>query len=71
MPDSDVTVDVTYTAKDYTVTYESNGGSTVPSQTVKYNETANKPADPTRAATPSLAGTPRRSSPTSTTLLLP
>ena len=49
MPDSDVTVDVTFTAKDYTVTYESNGGSTVPSQTVKYNETANKPADPTRS----------------------
>lgn len=49
MPDSDVTVDVTYTAKDYTVTSESNGGSTVPSQTVKYNETANKPADPTKS----------------------
>ena len=49
MPDSDVTVDVTFTAKDYTVTYESNGGSTVPSQTVKYNETASKPADPTKS----------------------
>ncbi len=49
MPDSDVTVDVTYTAKDYPVTYESNGGSTVPSQTVKYNETANKPAAPTKS----------------------
>ena len=49
MPDSDVTVDVTFTAKDYTVTYESNGGSTVPSQAVKYNETANKPADPTKS----------------------
>lgn len=49
MSDSDVTVDVTFTAKDYTVTYESNGGSTVPSQTVKYNETANKPADPTKS----------------------
>ena len=49
MPDSDVTVDVTFTAKDYTVTYEPNGGSTVPSQTVKYNETANKPADPTKS----------------------
>ena len=49
MPDSDVTVDVTFTAKDYTVTYESNGSSTVPSQTVKYNETANKPADPTKS----------------------
>ena len=49
MPDSDVTVDVTFTAKDYTVTYESNGGSMVPSQTVKYNETANKPADPTKS----------------------
>ena len=49
MPDSDVTVDVTFTAKDYTVTYEANGGRTVPSQTVKYNETANKPADPTKS----------------------
>ena len=49
MPDSDVTVDVTFTAKDYTVTYESNGGSTVPSQTVKYNEAANKPAAPTKS----------------------
>lgn len=49
MPDSDVTIDVTFTAKDYTVTYESNGGSTVPSQAVKYNETANKPADPTKS----------------------
>ena len=49
MSDSDVTVDVTFTAKDCTVTYESNGGSTVPSQTVKYNETANKPADPTKS----------------------
>ena len=49
MPDSDVTVDVTFTAKDYTVTYESNGGRTVPSQAVKYNETANKPADPTKS----------------------
>ena len=49
MPDSDVTVDVTFTAKDYTVTYESNGGRTIPSQAVKYNETANKPADPTKS----------------------
>ena len=49
MPDSDVTVDVTFTAKDYTVTYEFNGGRTVPSQAVKYNETANKPADPTKS----------------------
>ena len=49
MPDSDVTIDVTFTAKDYTVTYESNGGRTVPSQAVKYNETANKPADPTKS----------------------
>ena len=49
MPDSDVTVDVTFTAKDYAVTYESNGGRTVPSQAVKYNETANKPADPTKS----------------------
>ena len=52
MPDSDVTIDVTFTAKDYTVTYESNGGRTVPSQAVKYNETANKPADPTKSGYP-------------------
>ena len=32
-----------------TVTFNSNGGSTVPSQTVKYNETANKPDDPTKS----------------------
>ena len=32
----------------YTVTFESNGGSPVPEQTVKENETAEKPEDPTR-----------------------
>ena len=46
-----VTNNATYTAKweakSYTVTYESNGGSTVASQTVKYNEMATKPTDPT------------------------
>ena len=52
---SEITGDAIYTAtytastNEYTVTYESNGGSTVPSQTVKYNETANKPADPTKS----------------------
>ena len=32
-----------------TVTFNSNGGSTVASQTVKYNDKATKPADPTKS----------------------
>ena len=48
-----VTNNATYTAKweakSYTVTYESNGGSTVASQTVTHNEKATKPADPTKS----------------------
>ena len=35
--------------KCFTVTFNSNGGSTVASQTVKYNEMATKPNDPTRS----------------------
>jgi len=33
----------------FTVTFESNGGSSVPKQTVKSGDTANRPADPTRS----------------------
>ena len=36
-------------SKWFTVTFNSNGGSTVASQTVKYNEMATKPNDPTRS----------------------
>lgn len=32
----------------YTVTFDTNGGSAVPSQTVKHGQTVQKPADPTR-----------------------
>ena len=35
-------------AKDYTVTFDSNGGSDVAKQTVTSGEKVNKPADPTR-----------------------
>lgn len=49
MPDSNVTVNVTYTANEYTVTFDSNGGTAVPSQPVKSGATAVKPNDPTRS----------------------
>ena len=46
------TDDKTYYAKwtpiPYTVTFDSNGGSTVESKTVHYGDTVTKPADPTR-----------------------
>ena len=40
--------DKTVTPKTYTVTFDSNGGSSVASQTVKEGEKATKPADPTK-----------------------
>ena len=52
MPAENVTISGTWTktASDtFTVTFNSNGGSTVASQTVKYNEMATKPTDPTRS----------------------
>ena len=49
MPDNDVTVDVTYTINEYTVKFESNGGSTVADQKVNYNGKATKPPAPTRS----------------------
>jgi uncharacterized repeat protein (TIGR02543 family) len=36
-------------ADQYTVRFESNGGSAVPDQTVNYNDKAAKPADPTKS----------------------
>ena len=48
----DISYDTVITAKykinDYTVAFHTNGGSEVDSQTVTYNETANKPDDPTK-----------------------
>ena len=38
-----------WTVNKYTVTFNTNGGSSVTSQSVEYNKTATKPADPTKA----------------------
>ena len=49
---SDTTVYAVYEATKitkYTVTFDSNGGTAVPSQTVKSGEKATKPTDPTRS----------------------
>ncbi len=46
--DSDKTVTATFKTNEYTVTFNSEGGSSVPSQTVPYGENATKPADPTK-----------------------
>ena len=45
-----ITLYAKWTINTYTVTFNSNGGSTVSSQTVNYNQVATKPTDPTRTA---------------------
>ncbi|WP_182302052.1 InlB B-repeat-containing protein [Cohnella cholangitidis] len=45
----DLTLYANWTANSYAVTFDSNGGSTVSSQPVSYNNTATAPADPTMA----------------------
>ncbi|QMV40698.1 InlB B-repeat-containing protein [Cohnella cholangitidis] len=49
-----------WTLVNYTVTFNSNGGTAVANQTVGGNGTATKPADPTRRATRSEGGTRMR-----------
>ena len=44
-------VEIKYNRKTYTVTFDSNGGSDVSSQSLRYGATATKPADPTKTAT--------------------
>ena len=44
-------MEIKYDRKTYTVTFDSNGGSTVTSQSLRYGATATKPADPTKTAT--------------------
>ena len=44
-------VEIKYDRKTYTVTFDSNGGSDVSSQSLRYGATATKPADPTKTAT--------------------
>ncbi len=46
--DSDKTVTATFKINQYTVTFNSEGGSSVPSQTVPYGGKVTKPADPTK-----------------------
>ena len=45
---ADVTVKAAWTVNNYTVTFDSNGGSDVASQTVAYGSTATAPATPTK-----------------------
>ena len=44
----DITLKAKWTPESYTVTFDSDGGSAVPAQTVVYNETATEPEDPTK-----------------------
>ena len=53
MPKSNVTVTATFAAVTYTVTFNSNGGSDVESQTVASGSKATEPAEPTKTATTS------------------
>ena len=48
---SGTVVEIKYDRKTYTVTFDSNGGSDVSSQSLRYGATASKPADPTKTAT--------------------
>jgi uncharacterized repeat protein (TIGR02543 family) len=49
MPAQSVTVTATYNINEYTVSFDTNGGSAAPaSQTVNYNSTATAPANPTK-----------------------
>ena len=46
-------VEIKYDRNTYTVTFDSNGGSDVSSQSLRYGAKATKPADPTKTATAS------------------
>ncbi|XMB73102.1 InlB B-repeat-containing protein [Mycoplasmatota bacterium WC30] len=48
MPASDVTITATYTINQYTITFDSNGGSVVTAITQDYGTVVTEPADPTR-----------------------
>ena len=49
MPNEDVSLKFATTSANKTVTFDSNGGSTVAAQTVTYGSKATKPADPTKS----------------------
>ena len=44
----DITLDAVYDVNNYTVTFDSNGGTSVASQTIEYNHNATKPSNPTK-----------------------
>ncbi|MBR0487846.1 MAG: InlB B-repeat-containing protein [Treponema sp.] len=48
---SGTVVEIKYDRKTYTVTFDSNGGSDVSSQSLRYEAKATKPADPTKTTT--------------------
>lgn len=48
MPDYDIDVKAKWEPKEYTITFDSNGGSDVPSKTYKYGDKVTAPANPTR-----------------------
>ena len=48
MPAGDMTITASWDADEYTITFDSNGGSTVPVITQDYGTTITAPADPTR-----------------------
>jgi uncharacterized repeat protein (TIGR02543 family) len=47
---ADITLFAKWTLNNYTVTFNSNGGSAVNSQSIQYNSTATQPPNPTKAA---------------------
>lgn len=54
MPESNVTVDATFTAKiKHTVTFDSKGGSEITSKTIIHGDKITRPDDPTKQATAS------------------
>ena len=56
MGTANVTLYAQWTVNNYTVSFESNGGTAVASQSVPYNSTATSPPDPTKAGNNNFAG---------------
>ncbi|WP_197097098.1 InlB B-repeat-containing protein, partial [Paraclostridium sordellii] len=48
MPSKDITLYAKWNVNNYNVTYDSNGGTSVPQESVDYNAKVSKPADPTK-----------------------
>ena len=48
MPSKDITLYAKWNVNNYNVTYDSNGGTSVPQESVEYNAKVSKPTDPTK-----------------------